>query len=104
MILKIQDLQTLKTDDIIWTFFDKIENVKYCNLNYEPETHDGFDYNLVTQETKDELLRPSNDDIPEPKIVAIYCSGSSGNQNFSLVTEKMVYLLNDEGKTIERIN
>ena len=103
MILKLEDLKTIDTpypEDIIWVIYDKVENIKYCKVAFKPITHIGFDFVLIDEETmevvKGEKDHPIND------IKAIYFT--TNKHSYSIVTNRMAYLLNDEGKTIERIN
>lgn len=90
MILK------LRTLDMSWQFFDNISRLEHNPIELDPKIHTGFEdlwrYNF-----------PINDYEPQSKRVAIHCLFRNGH-TVSYCTQESAFALNDEGKTIERIN
>ena len=95
MILKIE----LEYDEILnsrWRFFEKLKEVEHNQMNYNPEVHTGFGWYVLTDNF-------DNKKEPKNKTVAINCKRED-NTGLSILTQRAAFLLNDEGKTIERIN
>jgi len=112
MILKLEDLKVIETldkSDIIWCIYDHIENIKHCRLKYDPDIHIGFDFILVDEEIKEMYRKRKKINVtkdnplpPLPNIISIYFTTKTNS--YTVVTSKMAFIMNDEGKTIERIN
>ena len=72
-----------------WGIISEVKNIHYSITKYKKEDIDNFDVNLVEKDSEGEALN---------------IFSTLANENIvSLLTVNEVYLLNDEGKTIERL-
>lgn len=102
MILKIE------THGNGWRFIDSIATLHTDVMNTEKykkeyggmgRTYDGVFLTLYAQKDG-ELICETENCLPVKEIIAYFKDGHSENY----LTDRTVYLMSDEGKTIERIN
>lgn len=93
MILKIKEMADRKYSRDSWKMFDNIENFSYT-VYTDPVRTGGLGVGVIEHsfiETK-----PANDDM-------LFCAFMSGPQGINIWCNTEAYLLNDNGKTIERL-
>jgi hypothetical protein len=79
-----------------WLFYDGFEKIHHEGISREQATK--IEPNAIWCEDNSEC-----EGSKCPEFIILYAS-KRGNEPYSLVTNQITYLLNDEGKTIERLN
>lgn len=86
-----------------WVVYDNFVKVRYSHFRGEEANNiaiENFDANWISSKPYIEMQ-------PEPTIVSINArlkSDTNEHREFTILANEKVYLLTDEGKTIERIN
>lgn len=103
MIVKIK---TTKLDDkkivCSWVYFDGFRKIKTIDLEEDNFLSEALsfdiDYSAIKEKIKGSNLK---EDIPDSGVI-ILCTKRDGG-DYVIATNQQTYLLNDEGKTIERL-
>lgn len=103
MIIKIK---TTGHDN--WRFYDNATAVQSCMIKRDecPQlttVTDGNNFGFDNEGIWEEVLFDSEKPTPEEILLISFCVGDINGKPINLYTNGATYLLNNEGKTIERI-
>ena len=104
MIVKIK---TTKLDDerVVdsWVYFDGFRKVKTIIFKEERfmsmQLRDSINYVAIKEKI---IGNPEKEIIPDSGVMII-CTKKDGTGEYIIATNQLTYLLNDDGKTIERL-
>lgn len=82
-----------------WEIRDKVENINYSRPSKEERQAILSEPNRYIQEIVNGRINEKNQ-----KYVYAVATLNNSDKYFSILSNKQVYLLSDEGKTIERLN
>lgn len=93
MILKLER-PNLFENFVGWTYYDNIDKLNHCRTQ-DLKPNDSYDLVIEKNENSNNVFDKDN--------LHIFIRYRDGNE-MQLLTKCIAYILNDEGKTIERIN
>ena len=106
MLIKVESYVDYNTDEIItdgWWLFDDIRKIRKQKYYQQPFNKDYDDYEAnVFVLDYGTYLEKSGVSQSGRDVIKLVCRKSSGEE-FTVIFDTLAYVLNDEGKTIEKL-
>lgn len=95
MIVKIYDNNKLG-----WNIIDKVEELSYEQVSYEKARNYGFSFSCMASLDK---IHKKDDDGPQEVFNLLFYKKASDNEWIKILCDTgLIYVMNDDGKTIDR--